>query len=354
MQERKKTIDKKILESFLKGKGSDKEKDLIRQWLDDKRMEHEIYEESLSFWDGISTDRDIKGYTGDNILDRIHHLLRIEEAELRNKTGAKVSFINTLSRIAAVLFIPLLVASLIFWSRNRSFRETVSWAEIHSPYGARTDFSLPDGSTGRLNGGSSLKFPVRFTGRVRDVKLEGEGYFDVISNNKKPFIVSTEYIDIKATGTSFNVMAYPDEQSTEVTLKSGRIEVSGKRSGSTRTMGILKPDEVLIYDPQSDSTRILNANIRDKLSWLDGKLVFKYEPFEQVVRKINRWYNVDIVIRDKKLDGYIYYGTFQDETLDEVLKLLQYTAPIKYKDLEREKRQDGTYEKRKIEIYGKK
>jgi ferric-dicitrate binding protein FerR (iron transport regulator) len=185
------------------------------------------------------------------------------------------------------------------------------------------------------------------------VKLTGEAYFEVVSNQRKPFMVSTDNIDIKVTGTSFNVMAYADEPNTEVTLKNGKVEVLKKRDNKIKSLGVLKPDEVFIYNSLSDSGKIKSVKTSDKLSWLDGRLIFKYEPFDEVIRKLNRWYNVNIVLKNESLDSYIYYGTFQNETLDEVLKLLQYTAPIRYKDYARDKRYDGTFEKRKVEIYSK-
>jgi ferric-dicitrate binding protein FerR (iron transport regulator) len=146
-------------------------------------------------------------------------------------------------------------------------------------------------------------------------------------------------------------MAFSDEPNTEVTLKNGEVEVLRKKDKISKSLGILQPDGVFIYSSLSDEGKIQSVNSSDRLSWLDGKLTFKYEPFDEVIRKLNRWYNVNIVIKDKSLDSYIYYGTFQNETLDEVLKLLQYTAPIKYRDFMRETKKDGTFEKRKIEIY---
>ncbi|MGV8094532.1 MAG: FecR family protein [Mangrovibacterium sp.] len=351
MQKNIEKFDKQVLLKYLKSTNPGGAEGTMQHWLDNAGMEHELYEESLKFWDGISLEQKTKGYNGDYILDRIHHHIKIEEGIFLNKSKPKVSFINYLSRIAATLFIPLLVASLLLLFQIKSFRNEISWAEIHAPYGTRTDFHLPDGSTGHLNGGSTIKFPARFTGKVRNIKLTGEAYFNVISNHKKPFIVSTEEIDVKATGTSFNVMAYPDEKVTEVTLLNGKVEVFRKRENVTESMGILKPDESFIYHSGSDSGKIQSGNSSDKLSWVDGKLIFKYESFDEVIRKLNRWYNANIVIKDTLLESYIYYGAFQDETLDEVLKLLQYTAPISYKDFEREKKQDGTFEKRKVEIY---
>jgi len=354
MQNSKENIDIKILMRYLEGNGSYEDKCIVTQWFTNAGSEHELYEKSLQFWDGISLEPNIKGYSETHILDHIHHNIKIEEGVFLNKTKPKIRFISYLTRIAAILFIPVLVASLLFYFHTDSFRNIKSYSEIYSPYGTRTTFYLPDGSTGWLNGGSSLKFPTQFGDKVRDVKLTGEAYFNVISNHKKPFVVSTDNIDVKVFGTSFNVMAYADEQITEVTLKSGQVEVFKKTNNIIKSMGILKPNESFIYNILSDSSKILSINNTEKFSWLDGKLTFKYEPFGEVVRKINRWYNVNIVIKDELLDTYIYYGTFKDETLEEVLRLLQFTAPIRYTDIERERKQDGTFEKRKIEIYYKK
>lgn len=354
MKENKEKIDIEFLLRYLKDRSSNEEENIIVQWLNNPETDHELCEESLRFWDEINPDRNINDYNGDHMLDRIHHNIMIEEGTFLSKTKPKIRFINYLTRIAAILTIPLLIASLLLYFQNRTFNSSVSWAEIHAPYGTRTDFSLPDGSTGRLNGGSSLKFPTKFGRNVRDVKLIGEAYFDVISNHKKPFIVSTENIDVKVTGTSFNVMAYANEPMTEVTLKNGKVELLKIEGDNVKSMGLLKPDEVFTYNSLSDSVKIQSVNIAERLSWLNGKLMFKYEPFEEVIRKLNRWYNVNIVIKDESLYSYIYYGTFQDETLDEVMKLLQVTAPLRYTEFSRDKKPDGTYEKRKIEIYRKK
>ncbi len=349
-KENKEPFDIQILMRYLEGI-SDEEKCIVQQWFSTYEPENELYEKSLQFWDGIPFDQDIKGYNEAHILDNIHHKIKIEEAKSLNKTSPKIRFITYLTRIAAILFLPVLIASLLLYFQNNPFRNNKSFAEIHSPLGTRTTFCLPDGSTGWLNGGSSLQFPAQFGGKTRDVRLKGEAYFNVISNHKKPFIVSTGHIDVKVFGTSFNVMAYDDEKTTEVTLERGQVEVFKKTNSHLISIGVLNPNESLIYNSLSDSSQVLSINSSEKLSWIDGKLTFKYEPFEEVIRKINRWYNVNIVVKDELLPSYIYYGTFKDETLEEVLKLLQFTAPISYKNIEREKKQDGSFEKRTIEIY---
>ena len=353
MEKEKENIDIKILMRYLKGKATSEDSAIVRRWFANSDFEHELNEKSLLFWDETPLEPNIKGYSDAHILDQIHHKIKLEEAVFLTKTELKIRFINYLTRIAAILFIPLLVASLLYYIINISNDNLPSYSEIYAPYGTITNFYLPDGSTGRLNGGSSLRFPTQFRGKVRDVKLTGEAYFDVISNPKKSFVVSTEYIDVKVYGTTFNVMAYSEEKTTEVTLVKGKVEVFKKTNNIIKSIGILEPNESCIYNSLSDSGHILTVNTSEHLSWLDGKLTFKYESFEEVIRKLNRWYNVNIVIKDESLESYIYYATFQNETLDEVLKLLQYTAPIRYRDFERKRENDGTFEKRRIEIYSK-
>jgi len=353
MKKRVENIDFKQLLRYLEGKSFTKDAETVRRWLNDPSFENDLQEKSLIFWEKIPMEPECNKYNGAHILDKIYHRIKVDEAVFINRPKPINRFINSLTKIAATLFIPLLIASLILYKINNSSLNLQAYSEIYAPYGTRTDFYLPDGTTGRLNGGSTLKFPAQFGGKDREVKLSGEAFFNVVKNPKSPFIVFTENIDIKVHGTEFNVLAYPEEDKTEVTLVKGEVEVFKKRNNKAESIGILKPSETCIYSSKSDFHEITVVNTVDELSWMEGKLSFKYEPFEDVVRKINRWYNVNMVIKDKVLNTYTYYGTFKDETLNEVLMLLQLTAPIRYVDFNREQNQDGTYEKRKIELYHK-
>lgn len=351
MQEQQENIDKEFLRQYLKSIEHSENENIICQWLDNTRKEHELFEESLRFWDEIETEISIQDYNEEHTLDKIHHILNVRHGAGKSKKINKSGFFAYLVRIAAIISIPLFISTSYLYYKNNVFGNSKSWAEIHAPYGTRTDFLLPDGSKGRLNGGSSLKFPIQFTGKAREVRLSGEAYFEVVSNSKNPFVVSTKNIDIKVTGTSFNVTAYDDEPNSEVTLKDGRVEIFKKNAEISKSIGILKPEQSFVYNVIADSGKIQFTNTTDVLSWMDGKLTFKYKPFEEIVRMLNRRYNADIVILSKSLDSYIYYGTFQDETLDEVLKLLKYTAPIRYVEYPRIKKPDGTFGIRRIEIY---
>ena len=349
-----KLIDSRLLRQYFKGKGTEEEQKRISEWFSSLMAERELRNVSQELWNELNEDISNHGYDEARIHDRIHHLLRLEEAETNNKNRTKSNFIRYLARIAAVLFIPLLFFTFLNWKGSIGSKKAISFSEIYSPIGARTNFILPDGSSGWLNAGSYLNFPNDFKGKYRKVELTGEAYFKVKANPEMPFIVVSDRIKVKAFGTSFNVMAYPDDKNIEVTLESGDVEVYGTDdNGRDFSFGKLIPGKRGIVFKGTNIFQTSEVNVDGYISWKDGELVLRNEPMTEVVKKINRWYNVNIIIKDKSLESYRYRATFVDETLDEVLKLLQCTSPIKCKELGREKQSDGTYGKRTIELYNK-
>lgn len=348
-----KKVDQQLVKSYLEGKGTEDERLKINEWFSDLLAEGELRKVSQDLlWDKIAEDQTIHDFDKDRIRDRIYYRIRLEEARAFNEKKVKIMFVRYLIRIAAVLFIPLSLFTFINWRGNVIEKKASVYAEIYSPLGARTSFLLPDGSSGWLNGSSYLHFPTEFTRKYRTVELNGEAYFNVKENPKKPFNILTDGIKVTAYGTSFNMMVYPDDLTVEVTLESGDIEIFVKNDyGKDQSVGKLKPGYrgVLLK-----GTNIYNTNKVDTdkyTSWKNGRLVFRHESMTEVVKRINRWYNVRLIIKHKTLESYSYRATFVDETLDEVLRLLQISAPIKYKDLGREIHPDGTFGKRTIELY---
>ena len=344
-------VDFQVLKRYLEGEGKDEDRKIIISWFSNIQAERDLRKQYHAYWNELAPKPENKGYDGSLILDKIYHKIKLEESSELAGKRLKKRFINIISRVAAILFIPVVASILIF--RNDFIPHTgeIAYSEIYSPLGTRTQFYLPDGSSGWLNGGSYLEFPLQFKEKTREVDLRGEAYFDVRSNPKKPFIVKADNIEVVAHGTSFNVMAYPTEQIISITLVNGHINVSGIKNGNSKDVELTEPGYTCSYDLKTLSYKTSMVDINKIISWKDGRLVFRDEPFDEVVRKINRWYNVKIIIKDKILESYNYRSTFEDETLDEVLKLLKLSAPIDYKDIGREIRKDGTFEKRVIELY---
>lgn len=284
----------------------------------------------------INPDRDLKP-----ILDRVHHQIRLNETI--HKT--QLSWCTTFQRVAAILILPLLFSFLAYYfGHDKLTGRAASYAEIQCPMGVRTKFQLPDGSTGYLNSGSSLKYPVSFA-RDRKVQLVGEAFFDVVHNEKLPFHVNTPNLDIKVLGTTFNVVANADESTEEVVLQTGKVDVS---SQSGKQLAVLKPNEQITLDNEKQTVVKKEVEASQYTSWKEGKLVFRNENMQQVARRLSRWYNAEVVVDDRQLEDYTFHATFQDEPLEEVLKLLSITTPLSFQEEKRASNANGIFGKRKI------
>jgi ferric-dicitrate binding protein FerR (iron transport regulator) len=252
-------------------------------------------------------------------------------------------------KTAAILLLPVLIAGGLMLSfSGRNDNKTVDSgydATIYAPMGSRVSFNLPDGTSGMLNSGSYLSYSFSRNG-LREASLSGEAWFEVESDPENPFLISAGRSTVKVTGTRFNLSAYPSENYVEVVLDEGRVEF---RNDNTDDFILLKPSERLIS--QNGDIKKSSVDPDKYHAWTDGKLVFKNDPMEEVVRRIERWYNVKISVEDDELEKYSFRATFQDDSVEEVLKFLALTSPIGYKITPRIIGHDGSYVKQEITIY---
>lgn len=345
-------IDKDLLDRYLAGKGTPEDRATLVKWFSSLDDGYALRRASLAKWEEEGTR--MEASRAASLLDRINHMIRLQERPAAVHRRSQGKFIRVLTRIAAVLFIPLVISLWLLRDNILPAGSEPVSSQIVCPPGTRVMFHLPDGSSGWLNGGSTLEYPTRFKGKVRNVKLAGEGFFNVESSQRKPFRVTANSIHVSAKGTQFNVRAYPGSGLSDVTLVEGIVELSRTRSGRVEKLGDLKPGQVFSADDAGSRMHISTADVEKRTAWKDGKLIFRDDNFRDLVRMLNRWYNMNIIILDKELESYAYVGTFQDETLEEVLKLLALTSPIQYRDLGRARRDDGTFEMRTIELRFKK
>ncbi len=347
----KKEIDKEVVDRYLNSKGTEEDREKMAGYFDSNEKTSALKKASFDFWEKSTGEEDLAGYDEGRVLDRLNHLLRLEDAKRAQEKRKKLKWFTYASRIAAGLFIPLLFFSYLQWSGFFENQQTVAYSSIYSPLGARTQFQLPDGSEGWLNGGSSLHFPATFSGRYREVQLDGEAYFDVLSNPEKPFVVTTNEIKVVALGTSFNVNAYAEDETSNILLESGKVALfKSDDDGLHNTLGRLDTGYQFTYFKELDSHQTKAVDIYKSTAWKEGLLVFREDLMVDIVDRLNRWYNVEITIKDKRLETYTFRATFQDETLDEVLKLLKLSSPIKVEEVGREILKDNTFGKRKINL----
>jgi transmembrane sensor len=226
--------------------------------------------------------------------------------------------------------------------------------EISTPLGSRSHTLLPDGSEVWLNAGTTLRYPESFSANQRDVFLTGEAYFKVKSNKKWPFVVHTKEVKIRALGTAFNVKAYPTDKAVVTTLVEGVIKLENEVTGEKTFTYTLKPKEKLTFfkdpehisgttktstpDPADAITAETQNNIEVKenintvlsTSWKDSRWVVDGERLDNLAVSLERRYGVKINLLSVELSQYKFTGTIENETLEQVLKYLKLTTPIKY------------------------
>ena len=223
---------------------------------------------------------------------------------------------------------------------------------VRAAYGSQAKVVLPDGTHVWLNSGSSLEFPSSFENfDLRKVSLNGEGYFEVTPDKSKAFIVNTSKLDVKVYGTSFSVNAYDSYDEMTIALVEGKIGVIDDRGTREKELVVLKPNEVASYN-ESQNEMILSTNesLERYTAWKDGRLIFYGDPIDVVVRRLEKWYNVKIVVADQKLSNYRFTATFIDESLEHVLQLLSLSSPLRYDIAPSVKLPDNSFIARKVTL----
>ncbi len=195
----------------------------------------------------------------------------------------------------------------------------IAYNTLKIPYGKTFKVQLSDGSLVHLNAGSQLKYPEHFTESERKIYLQGEAYFEVTHNKEKPFIVQTSDTDIQVLGTKFNVSAYPDEKLVATVLVEGSVKVSEKETTKSTNV-ILTPGQLALWNKSAKKMNVTNVDVEDFTSWIEGKLVFESKTFEEMLRVLQRKYNVTIENRYTDLNTGRYRGRFEDESIEQIMK----------------------------------
>jgi len=194
------------------------------------------------------------------------------------------------------------------------------------PYGKRSQLTLSDGSRVWVNSGSVLEFPSVFTEKTRSVKLVGEMFIEVAKDKEKPFLVHTPDLQVKVYGTEFNISAYQDERAQSVVLVSGSVGVKSAVGGET----YLSPSEMLVYANQSMEKKGVDT---DKyISWKEGYIILEDTPMVEVLRQLERYYNLSFDIRrDANLESRTCRGKlYLSDNLDNVMATIALLASVKY------------------------
>ena len=204
--------------------------------------------------------------------------------------------------------------------------DIVQEATLTTPYGRTQSIVLADGTVVWLNAGSSIRFPTKFTGARGMVSITGEAYFEVTKNKTVPFVVTVNNdVEVKVFGTRFNVNAYKDEGTIKTTLLEGSIAL---KTGSMEKM--VKPGQQAQVKWNGGNIKLIdNVNVYEVTSWKDGLFRFDGTDIQTIMKRIARWYNVEVEFRDK-IEGEFVAKIPSSESLQKVLSLLESTKQVNF------------------------
>lgn len=208
--------------------------------------------------------------------------------------------------------------------------------EVEAPLGAQTRLRLPDGTLVVLNAGSRLVYPQDFGVDNREVELSGEGYFEVERNEKLPFHVQTPSLSVRVLGTKFNFRDYPNDEEAVVSLLEGKVAL-GNRLRAEAEM-ILLPNEQVTLDKAEGRMTKEAKEVKKVLEWTSGKLFFDELPLPEVVKILERSYDVHITFATDSLRDFCFYGSFSrgEQGIKDILEALEKTGKVRYIQNEKE------------------
>ena len=351
-----------LFHKYLDGTCSSDEVREIMSVLEDSENDHSLFNAASSYWLTLMAAKngDISQSENqlifDHMLDQLHHRMRLEEEKIYKKfTLGKV--FSLFSKVAAILILPLLAYSFFLTSgtstsgpRRSIDKNQIVWQTVKTTVGMQTDFLLPDSSHVWLNSGSVLKYPNHFASDYRQVQITGEAFFDVAKDSLHPFLVNAGKMNIEVKGTKFNVINYSGEPTTELILTSGKVRLFSGNYEDHNTITTVNPGQLAILDNTRNRLSVKAVDVSKYTAWKEGILIFRDDKMDEVVRKLDRWFNIEIILQSPELNAYVYTAIYRDETLPQILELLKISAPIKYSFSDRERLSDNSYKKRKVVI----
>lgn len=208
----------------------------------------------------------------------------------------------------------------------------IEYSQLRVPYGKRAFLKLSDGTSLWINSGSTVVYPSAFANNKREIYVEGEIFADVSHDQDRPFIVTTNKIDIQVLGTTFNVSAYKEDAQADVVLVNGSVKVKPKNGKTT----LISPNQLFSYTEHASTLK--NVDVENYISWREGKYIFQNEPIEHILLRLSRYYNVTMIL-PSSASGITCSGKLElKEDLDRLLNGLSEITSMTYANKDQEYR----------------
>lgn len=334
MNREEKHIENLLLDYF-DGRLSDVEEKELLLWLEADEANKMKFSEMADWW-AIAHVPLFKESMKSDFQDHFGRLagksLPLKENKLFNWRFAR--------KVAASVLLAVAIGSTSYYMGKTAGSpepEQIAWFETVTPSGSLSKVVLPDRSVVWVNAGSSLRYSLDFNKKNREVLLTGEAFFEVAKDSLHPFVVKSGKLDIKVLGTRFNVKAYDNEETIDVALVSGKVNVrladNDKKENAEEIT--LAPNRMMSYNKETSRVEMLEVDGSTVYAWTNGWIKFDELPFDRIAKDLERKFNVRIIIRSKSLPNEIFTGSFSaGHTLDYILQEVDVEKKYTWKQID--------------------
>lgn len=327
MKAEKEHIDE-LIASFLNKDLDERGAQELKEWIGASVENEKHFMQRQEIWFSATSQQEDAEYDKDKAFARFRE--RIANQTSGGKTARRDVRGFRYWRYAAVVIALFSVSYFSYWRGGASVKEDFSDIIVEAPLGSRTKLTLPDGTLVWLNAGSRMAYSQGFGVENREIRLTGEGYFEVKRDEDVPFLVQTSSLQVKVRGTKFNFRDYPDDLEAIVSLSEGKVALNNLLKRDKELF--LSPNERGVLNKQDGEMHLESSNVSNALQWTNGYLFFDEELLPDVAKELERSYNVKIQIASDSLTTFRVYGNFvrREQTIVEVLEALSATRKIRY------------------------
>jgi len=319
--------EKTAIINYLSGGFSATDADILKKWLSANEDNKILFDQFSDIWQASYFHKAKDKINPEEAWSDIQAQLHF------TKSGSSKVLWKEVLRYAAVFVFAAFLGTMGYHFLRPQNQPQIDnkVVEFMAPLGSRSYVQLADGSKVWLNAGTTISYQNSYGINNRKIQLSGEAYFNVSKNKELPFVVDAGEISVTALGTEFNVKAYYEEKRIETTLVEGSVQLDGNTFKLGKEV-ILKPNQKAIFTYSEKPTMEIVEDVdpRPVVSWKEERWVIQNEKLGELAKKLERRYDVNFIFDDEVLKEYAFGGTLEDENIEQIMKAISYTAPIKY------------------------
>lgn len=320
-------IDELIATYLSQGLESEKLSEL-ENWLKASPENQKHFQQMREIWFSAISANEEERYNKEEAYNRF--LNRTRQIPQEEKTVKKLSLHKFFYGAAAVALL-CLISFASYRTGTEQVKKQFAEMVVEAPLGSKTRLYLPDGTLVWLNAGSTITYSQGFGVEERKLKLSGEGYFEVTRNKQLPFEITTKELQLRVLGTKFNFRNYPEDEEVSVSLLEGKVSLRNYLKNDA--LCYLEPDQKAILNKKNGKLMVSASEARYTAEWTNGFLFFDEELLPDIIKELERSYNVKIYIEDESLKTFRFYGNFvrKEQTIQEILEMLASTGKLEYR-----------------------